>query len=559
MMGDAGGGPGSVMTAVVLLFAALGVPLAMLLLTVARPLRERMLPWLAVAPLPALAAALVVPPDLVVALDFTAGRVDGGYMPAFALDQPGALLLGAGALLFGAAGVYAARALRGTPHAGRFSACWLMALAGCVGVFVAADMPQLYLMLALMTVGATGLIFHDQTPAARRAAGTYIGLALAGETLILIAMIMLAQQLPDGSLLIRDAAAVLPTAAQRDVITALLIAGLGLKAGLLPLHVWMPLAYPAAPLPAAAVLSGIVVKAAIIGLIRFLPVSAGLARWGEWLAVIGMAGALYGVLIGVTQRDPKVVLAYSSVSQMGFTAAVIGMGISLGVAATPLLAAFYAMHHVFVKGAMFLLVGVVAAGGARNARAPLLLALLLALGMGGLPLTGGAVAKLAVKDPLGSGWAVTVAYASAVGTTLLMLHFMRCVRGLGDAMDGAAKADAALRWPWWVAGGAALVAPWVVYLALPLGTVEDLVKPEALWASAWPVAVGAALAWLLARAGDSLPRVPPGDVAVALDRGAAAFAATARGLRDADGVLRRWAVAGVSLLGLAVAFLVLLA
>ncbi len=544
------------LVAVVLLLAALGVPLLMLLATVVRPLRERMLAWLPVAPLPALLAALWAPRDVAFALDFTPRGLDGGYMPAFALDLPGALLLGAGALLFSVAGAGATRALRGTAQASRFAVCWLMALAGCVGVFVAADMPQLYLMLALMTVGATGLIFHDQTAAARRAAGTYIGLALLGETLLLIAMIMLAQQTPDGSLLIRDAAAVLPHAAQRDVIAALLIAGLGIKAGLLPLHVWMPLAYPAAPIPAAAVLSGIVVKAAIIGLIRFLPVSAGLAPWGEALAIVGMAGALYGVLVGITQRDPKVVLAYSSVSQMGFTVAVIGMGIHLGVEATLVLAAFYAMHHVFVKGAMFLLVGVVAASGVPQARGPLALALILALGMGGLPLTGGAVAKLAVKDPLGSGWAATIGYASAVGTTLLMLHFMRCIRS-GAADSG--NAPASLRWPWWIAGGAALLAPWIVYVALPVGPLDELLKPAALWASAWPVAVGAALAYLLARTGNRLPRIPPGDIAVVLDAGAGLFGDGARRLRAADTVLREWAVAGVSLLALAVAFLWLLA
>ena len=92
-----------------------------------------------------------------------------------------------------------------------------------------------------------------------------------------------------------------------------------------------------------------------------------------------------------------------------------------------MLAAFYATHHILVKGAMFLLVGVVAATAATRLRGTLLLAAVLAVGLGGLPLTGGAVAKLAVKGPLGAGWAATVAYASAVGTTLLMLHFLRRV------------------------------------------------------------------------------------------------------------------------------------
>ncbi len=112
---------------------------------------------------------------------------------------------------------------------------------------------------------------------------------------------------------------------------------------------------------------------------------------------------------------------------MGFVAAVIGMGVANGDAGTPLAAAFYAGHHVLVKGAMFLLVGVVAATGRGGLRWTLALAAVLAAGLGGLPFTGGAIAKYAVKDPLGDGWAATAAAVSAIGTTLLMLHFLRRV------------------------------------------------------------------------------------------------------------------------------------
>ena len=83
----------------------------------------------------------------------------------------------------------------------------------------------------------------------------------------------------------------------------------------------MPLAYTAAPIPAAAVLSGAAVKAGVIGLIRFLPFGAALPGWGEALAWAGFVSAFYGVAIGLTQQDPKTVLAYSSISQMGVIAA----------------------------------------------------------------------------------------------------------------------------------------------------------------------------------------------------------------------------------------------
>ena len=88
-------------------------------------------------------------------------------------------------------------------------------------------------------------------------------------------------------------------------------------------------------------------------------------------------------------------------------------------------AAFYAAQHVLVKGALFLAVGVVAASSARRLWLGLLPAAVLALSLGGLPLTGGALAKLAVKAPLGNGVVGTLATVSAAGTTLLMLHFLQ--------------------------------------------------------------------------------------------------------------------------------------
>ena len=144
---------------------------------------------------------------------------------------------------------------------------------------------------------------------------------------------------------------------------ALLIAGFGLKIGLVPLHVWMPLTYTAAPIPAAAVLSGAAVKAGVIGFIRFMPFDAAMPGWGEALAAIGLFSAFYGVAIGITQSNPKTVLAYSSVSQMGLIAAVIGMGLAAGDSSTASAAGFIAAHHVLVKGALFLAIGVAAADG----------------------------------------------------------------------------------------------------------------------------------------------------------------------------------------------------
>src|SRR5215470_16478408 len=115
-----------------------------------------------------------------------------------------------------------------------------------------------------------------------------------------------------------------PYSPWRGAAMTLLILGFGLKIGLVPGHVWMPLAYTAAPIPAAAALSGAAVKAGVIGLIRFLPLGPAMPRWGEALAAAGLFSAFYGVIIGLTQKHPKTVLAYSSISQMGLLAAALG-------------------------------------------------------------------------------------------------------------------------------------------------------------------------------------------------------------------------------------------
>jgi len=531
-----------------LLAAAVATPLVLLASCVWRSARGRMFDWLAYATIPALAAAIFGGYDTPLEIGS-----EGAYRATLVLDAPGAVLLGVAALLWISAGAYARHYQRGQPNGDRFVVYWLLALAGCLGVFIAGDMAMLYLLLATLTLGAAGLVFQDESAGARRASAIYVGLALAGETLVLVAMVLLAQLTPDGSLLLSDAAAALPTAPQRDLIVALLLIGFGLKAGLAPLHIWMPLAHAAAPMPASAVLSGAVVKAGIIGLIRFLPVDAGLGDWGQWIALVGMFTALYAVVIGITQSHPKVVLAYSSVSQMGFTAAVIGMGIATANAGAPLVAAFYASHHILVKGAMFLLVGVVAASALGRLRWSLLLATVLAVGLGGLPLTGGALAKIAVKDALGDGWAATVACVSAIGTTLLMLHFLNRVKA-NHASDHHAMAAPGLRGPWLATALASIVVPWALYMGLPMGTLSEILDPKLLWASLWPVAIGAGLAWLLARGTEHLPRIPAGDVAVVIEHGTSAAARWGTLIERMDGFVRGWAMAGVSLLALAALF-----
>ena len=522
--------------------AAIGVPLLLLLGCVSARVRAGMRSLLAVAPLPALLAVMFGASDIPLVLG------NARFALAFAFDAPGRILLGCAALLWIAGGASATAYLRGRQDTGGFVVSWLLALVGCVGVFLAADVVGFYFLLAVLSVGATGLVLQGQGPAALRAGGVYLGVALLAEAFLLAALVLMVQDSPDGSLLIRDVASAVATSPRRDLALTLLIVGLGMKAGLVPLHFWMPWAYGAAPIPAAAVMSGAVVKASILALLRLLPAEVALPDFGLPLAAIGLFGALYGALIGLSQSDPKVVLAYSSVSQMGFMLAVLGMGLASGAVATTPVVAFYAAHHLLVKGALFLWVGAAPSGRRALAWPMWVPGAFIALGLAGLPLTGGALAKYAAKDLLGEGAAYFAATASSVTSTLLMLHFLR--RLVVAAEASTATASPLPRWPWFAMAAASVIVPWWLYLAIPVGPLQAALAPATLWSSLWPVLAGAVLAIALGllRRGLPLVALPAGDIGLALQGLGRAATRASMAFQHGDAVARRWPVASVSLL-----------
>ena len=523
-----------------LLFIALAAPLAMLLACVSRRIRDRMPSLLALAPVPALVAALLAPAGTMLVLP------EPPFRMTLALDAPGAMLLGVGALLWIVAGAYASPYLRSDPNAGRFAEWWLLTLAGNLGVFIAADLVSFYLTFSVVSLAAWGLIAHDSTSSSRRAGVIYVALAVLSEAFLLIAFVFMAEATPNGSLLIRDAVAALPLSPWRDASLVLLILGFGLKIGFVPGHVWMPLAYTAAPVPAAAVLSGAAVKSGIIGLIRFLPLGIAMPKWGEALAATGMLSAFYGVVVGITQQNPKTVLAYSSVSQMGLLSAALGMGLASGDIGAALGASFSAAHHVLVKGGLFLAIGVCATA-VRRLWPVVIPAAVLALGLGGLPLTGGMLAKLAAKAQLGDGVVGIFATLSSVGSTLLMLHFLYRLAQTAPE-DPAKGAPTTLVRPWLVMAVAAVAVPWILYPTIESGSLLAAVGRTTLWAALWPALIGGVLAVGLWRWRDRMPRVPEGDIVVVGERAMRATICWSEAIERADDYLQQWPVASLLLL-----------
>lgn len=526
-----------------LLGSALATPFILLLVCFSSGLRAQLPKLLGLAPLPGLVAACLAD-DTPLLLGNTR------FALVFQMDKPGAILLGGAALLWMAAGFYATSWLPQARNPSALLACWLMTLTGCVGVFLAADLVGFYFLLAVLSVGASGLVLQGGSPNALRASAVYLGVALSAEAFVLAGLVMLANAIPTGNLLIRDAASALATSPSHDLTLALLIIGLSIKAGLVPLHFWMPLAYQSAPIPAAAVMSGAVVKASILALIRLLPFDSAPPIFGLALLTLGFLGAFYGVAIGLTQSSPKTVLAYSSVSQMGFLLAVMGAGLTAGDGSTPDLATFYAAHHLLAKGALFLVVGLVAASGGKILWPLLLPTGLVALGIAGLPLTGGALAKWTVKPVFGNELWAFLATLSSIASTLLMLHFLN--RLINSAASGAAfKPPLGLLLPSWFILLVALLAPWLLFAQADQGSFNTLLKPETLWKFTWPILIGAGLAMANQRWQSLLPKPAKGDGFSFIEPALRTLGNWGWGFEQADYKLRHWPVAALLLLALA--------
>lgn len=500
-------------------------PVVPLLLAVASPGLRRPARWLPLAPLPGLACALAGP-DGVLELP----RLLLGLQ--LALDGTGAVFLGLCALLWIGAGLYANGYLGGKPRERSFCVFWNLTLAGNLGVCLAVDVISFYLFFSALSLAAYVLVIHDREPGSLRAGRIYIALALFGEMALLLGLLMGAHAA--GSMLIVQVRDALPASPLGGFALLALLAGLGLKAGLVPLHGWLPLAHAAAPVPASAVLSGAIVKAGILGLLRFLPEGGALGPWAAVLVWVGLGTAYAGVLLGLPQQLPKAVLAYSTLSQMGLLVAVMGAGLASPAAApVQAVAALYAVHHGLVKGAMFLSVGLLARGDRRRRRVVLAVAALLGASLAGLPLTGGALAKLAAKGALGEGAVAVLASVSAAGTLLLVLRFLWLAAAQAREAPPAAGSPAPMALAFGAVSLAALSLPWLLFAG---GLQQDpryALQPAALWASLWPALLGL----LLAAAGWRLRRwwpvgaVPVGDVAAWAE---SAWAATWQGRAPAS-------------------------
>lgn len=234
---------------------------------------------------------------------------------------------------------------------------WLVALeAPTLGVFLAQDWTLFYACWELTLVPLFFLISAWGGAHKERAALTFLLYTMAGSVFLLNATLVLVILGPGRGAFPADAtAAALPIAVQLGLLFAFLV-GFGVKVPLVPLHGWLPLAHVEAPAPVSVLLSGILLKMGAYGLIRVvqaLPDAAVLASWG--LFVLGTVGVLHGALLAWRQQDLKSIVAWSSVSHMGFVVVGVSALNEVGLHGAML----QIVAHGLVAGILFLLVGAV--------------------------------------------------------------------------------------------------------------------------------------------------------------------------------------------------------
>jgi len=272
-----------------------------------------------------------------------------------------------------------------------------------------------YKYLMLLTIGITFALFGCVLLYASAAATG----KLAGGSAVLISDIRHVAQFIPGK-----------TAA---ITIAFLIIGFGTKAGIAPFHPWLPDAHAEAPAPVSVLLSGVMIKMALYALAR--TVGIFYPAWPQitlFVVALGCFTMLLGIILALTQNDLKRLLAYSSVSQMGYVLAGIGLGTYLGCYG----GLFHLLNHAIYKSLLFMCVGAVMyATGARRIselgglrrRMPVTSAcfLLGALAISGFPPLNGFWSKLTIYLALanaGLWWAAVIAILASILTTVVMVR-----------------------------------------------------------------------------------------------------------------------------------------
>lgn len=317
--------------------------------------------------------------------------------------------------------VYAHVYMQKEQHSTRFFFFLGLTYTSVLGAIASGDLLTMFFFLEIMTLASYMLVIHGQNDESYRAGYKYIIMGLIGGFLLFTAIILMYFYVGD----LRFETAIVKLnelGSLKYWIMLLVVLGFGIKAGMAPLHVWLPKAHPVAPSPASALLSGVMIKVGAFGILRvatsyYFPskdmhAGADDAIWntasniGAFVIWAGIVTMIVGVFMALQQANIKKMLAYHSISQMGYIIVGIGVGLYLGYkgAMGYTGAIYHIMNHALYKSLLFMVAGIVyyhtheldmyKLGGLwKKIPITTIVFIVAALGISGVPLFNGYVSK----------------------------------------------------------------------------------------------------------------------------------------------------------------------
>lgn len=318
-----------------------------------------------------------------------------------------AVVLGLGTLVVLYSGPY----LAGENGQEKYYAMLVAMIGVMIGLGCANDLFDLWIWFEAMAICSYLLVaFYRERPASLEAGLKYLVQSATGSVLVLIAISFVVSQ--SGTLNLQELRATIQPSFTVLVVGALFVIGFGVKTALVPLHTWLPDAHSQAPSGISAMLSGVVIEAGLVAMLRALSALATpIHSWSILLLLFGALNMLVGNLMALRQNQVKRLLAYSSLTHVGYMLIGIGISLYVGEGSAAQGGLFHLINHGLMKGLAFLAAGVLLytlhiqlddhgpliiedlAGAARRYPVVALTLSLAVLGLGGLPPLAGFMSK----------------------------------------------------------------------------------------------------------------------------------------------------------------------
>ena len=291
----------------------------------------------------------------------------GPFILTFRADTLSAIFVLLASFLWFVVSIYSPKYMEHEGKAWSFQIATMLTLFAVLGIFLAGNLLTMLLFFETMTITSYFWVIHRWDKESIKAGHFYLFFSIAGGLLLAIGIVMMdvaTEVLPNiGSGMVTP---INPGLFAWSI--AIFMVGFGIKAGMVPLHLWLPYAHSVAPTPGSALLSGLIIKVGAYGLIR----TGEFAGWGEklgsnmtWLGttlvILGTCTMLLGVLAALLQSNAKKLLAYHSISQMGYIILGLGLALYLGSDGGFGLsgAIYHIINHALFKVALFLGVGII--------------------------------------------------------------------------------------------------------------------------------------------------------------------------------------------------------